>query len=264
MIRKLTIISLFAFQSFLFAHDLYLRGNPFRLDSPGKVSISMNLAEAFPGKEQSWRADKTTSFVINGPSGLRKIQDQSKVNPSAELSEEGSYVAGWSAAPSYIKIDAGHFNEYLDAEGHTNVIKLRKDRNQQNKEGTEKYTRYLKTMIQVGSKHTDEYKVPLGFKIEIVPQANPYSLKVGDSLEVEVLFDGKPLPDNLIMATFDTNSKEHDVYAHVIRTDEKGKAKINLTHPGVWMIRSNYMTELQNDPKADWESHWANLSFEVR
>ncbi|HSE42600.1 MAG TPA: DUF4198 domain-containing protein [Acidobacteriota bacterium] len=264
MIKKITLITIFAFQSFLFAHDLYLRGNPFRMDTPGKLKVSMNLAEAFPGREEPWRADKTSSFTINGPSGIRKIEDKPKLSPTVDLSEEGTYVVGWSATPSYINIDAAHFNEYLDAEGHTNVIKIRKERNQEDKGGTEKYSRYLKTMIQVGSKLTDQYKVPLGFKIEIVPQTNPYSLKVGESLDVEVLLDGKPLPDNAVMATYDTHSKEHDVYAQLIRTDEKGKAKINFTNSGVWMIRSNHMAELQNDPKAEWESHWANLSFQVR
>jgi hypothetical protein len=264
MIKRLAIILLLVFHSFLFAHDLYLRGNPFRLDNPGKVSISMNLADAFPGKELSWRRDKTTSFVINGPSGLNKIQDKSAGNPTVELSQEGTYIVGWSGSPSYIKIDPVIFNKYLNLEGYTKVIKLRQERGQDKKEGAEKYSRYLKSMIQVGVKHTGQFKVPLGFKIEIIPHNNPYSLKVGESLDVELLLDGKPLVDNSIMATFDTNSKEPEAYAQAIRTDGKGKAKINLTNTGVWMIRSNYMRELQNDPKAEWESYWANLSFDVR
>jgi hypothetical protein len=264
MFKKMIVFIIFAFQTFLYAHDLYLRGNPFRLNSPGTTKVSMNLAEAFPGKEQLWRADKTTSFIVSGPSSTRKLENKEKGNPSVDLSEEGTYVIGWSSSPSYITIDAAHFNEYLEAEGYMNVIKIRKETGQQNKEESEKYTRYLKTMIQVGTKHTDQYKTPLGFKIEIIPQSNPYSLKVGESLNVQVLLDGKPLPDNTLMATFDTNSKEHDVYAQVLHTDKDGNAKIQLTDPGVWLLRSNYMTELKNDPKAQWESHWANLSFDVR
>jgi uncharacterized GH25 family protein len=264
MIKRLTIVLLLVFHSFLFAHDLYLRGNPFHQDIPGKVSISMNLAEAFPGEELSWRGDKTTSFVVNGPSGMNKIQDQAGENPTVEFSQEGTYIVGWSGSPSYIKIKPAVFNKYLNLEGYTKVINLRKERGQENKEGAEKYSRNIKAMFQVGSKNTDQFKVPLGFKIEIIPHQNPYSLKVGESLDVELLLDGKPLADNAIMATFDTNSKEPEAYAQVIRTDAKGKAKIKLTNSGVWMIRSNYMTELQNDPKAEWESYWANLSFEVR
>lgn len=264
MIRILTAVVFLALQNPLLAHDLFLQGSPFHIDKPGMVSISMRLAEAFPGKEVPWRADRTISFLINTPSGVIKLQDKSNQNQAVELKEEGTYVAGWVAQPSYIKIDSSHFNEYLDKDGHLNVLKLRKERSQENKDGTEKYTRFLKTIFQVGSKNTDEYKKPFGFKIEIIPQKNPYSLKVGETLDVQVLFDGEPLPDVAVMATYDTHSREPDVYSQIIRTDDGGKAKINLNKPGVWLIRANYMTELKDDSKAEWQSFWSNLTFDIR
>lgn len=264
MIKILSIVVFLALQNPLTAHDLFLQSNPFRLDRPEAITLTMRLSEAFLGKEVTWKADKTVNFLLNTPSGLIKLDDKTNQNPTVKLKEEGTYVVGWAATPSYIKIDSSHFNEYLDKDGHSNVLKLRKERSQKNKEGTEKYTRFLKTILQVGSKNTDEYKKPFGFKIEIIPQKNPYILKVGETLDVQVLFDGEPLPDVAVMATYDTHSKEHDVYSQIIRTDDSGKSKIILDKPGVWLIRANYMTELKDDSKTEWESFWSNLTFEIR
>jgi Outer membrane efflux protein len=90
----LIVIVFLALQNPLLAHDLFLRSNPFHVDKPATVSLSMRLAEAFPGKEVTWKADKTVSFLINTPSGLFKLDDKSNKNPDVELREEGTYVSG--------------------------------------------------------------------------------------------------------------------------------------------------------------------------
>jgi uncharacterized GH25 family protein len=243
----------------IFAHDLYLQSKPFLLSQPGSVKLSMFLAESFPGEAQKWRAEKTVSFQLLGPSGPKDLDHREQTDPSISLPSEGTYVIGWSATPSYITIDAKHFEEYVRAEGYSNVL----DKKSPTVEGKEKYTRYLKTFLQVGNKTTVNYPQPLGHKIEILPTQNPYALKAGGVLTVQVLFEGKPLASTRVMGTFDTFSKEHDVYAETSQTDSNGRAQIKITKPGIWMICANHMIPAQNDPKADWESFWSNCSFQI-
>lgn len=247
----------------LFGHDLFLRPSMFRLKSPGETRLAMYLAEAFPGKEELWRAEKTVDLVVLGPGGKQNVKDVAKQNPTLNLQSEGTYVVGWSATPSYIAIKGADFEEYIKAEGYKEVMELRKKSDQTATEGKEKYVRYLKAIVQVGTKLTDDFQTPLGYKIEIVPSQNPNSLAVGSQLEAVLNFDGNPLSGVQVMATYDTFSKEHDVYAQTVVTDAHGVFRIRLDHPGVWMIRANRMIPLTQDPKADWQSFWANLSFEV-
>ncbi len=245
------------------AHDLFLNAHPFRLEKPGSLELAMNLAESFPGKEEVWRKDKTVQFWLIGPAGERKLQAEKGKNPTIQLSEEGTYVIGWNASPSYIEIDSEHFNEYIEVEGYRNVVEARKKEGKENAQGREKYVRFLKAFVQAGSKLTQHYAQVLGQKIEIVPQSNPYSLKRGSELIVKVVYDGKPLTGARVMSTYDTYSKEHDVYAHTTDTADDGTAKIPITQDGIWMIRVNTMLSLEGDPKADWQSYWANCSFQV-
>jgi uncharacterized GH25 family protein len=246
------------------AHDLYLGSTPFHLAKPGSVKLSMYLAEAFPGKIEKWRGEKTAHFQIVGPRGTIELDGKQESDPSLELSVEGTYLIAWSSTPSYITIDAKHFEEYVLQEGYKNVLEDRKRKGKSNAEGSEKYSRNLKTFVQVGTKPTDNFSKAVGTRIEIIPKRNPYTLKVGEEFSVQVLFNGKGIPDARVMATFDGFSLDHDVYGQTVQTNTNGIAKFRITKPGIWMVRANQMIPLTSDPKAEWESFWANCVFEVK
>jgi hypothetical protein len=48
------------------------------------------------------------------------------------------------------------------------------------------------------------------------------------------------------------------------RTDTTGRASIPMTMAGQWLVRAVHMLRVEGDPKADWESFWASLNFELR
>ena len=102
-----------------------------------------------------------------------------------------------------------------------------------------------------------------GQKIELIPLDNPYSIKAGSEISVRLLYDGQPLAGARVMGTYDTFSKEHDVYAHTVETNNEGIVRMPIDQPGLWMIRANHMIPLNGDPKADWQSYWTNISFYV-
>ena len=56
-------------------------------------------------------------------------------------------------------------------------------------EQSERYTRYIKTLIQSNPKPNDEiYKTTVGHNFEIVLLQNPYGLKQGSWIKAKVLF----------------------------------------------------------------------------
>ena len=68
-------------------------------------------------------------------------------------------------------------------------------------EQSERYSRYIKTLIQSNPKPNDEvYKTIVGHNFEIVLLQNPYELKRGDWIKAKVLFMGEPLKDKAITA----------------------------------------------------------------
>lgn len=263
-IKRMILLSFLVVAATASAHDVFLNAKPFVLNNPGSLTLSMYLAEAFPGEVIKWRGDKTVKFWMIGPGTNVELTAKKEANPVIEFKNIGTYVIGWNGTPSYIEVEPKLFNEYIEAEGYENVIQMRKEQGVQDKPGREKYIRFLKCFVQVGADKTDDFSKNFGQKIEMIPLVNPYSVKAGSNLAVRVVFDGKPLSGVRVMATYETYSKEHDVYAHTMETDTEGIARIPIDKPGLWMIRANRMLPLQGETKADWESYWANFSFYVK
>ncbi len=61
----------------------------------------------------------------------------------------------------------------------------------------ERYSKHVRAIFQVGDKLTDDYKLPLGYPVEIIPQQNPYALKAGQTLTVLCTRDGQPLAQSI-------------------------------------------------------------------
>lgn len=73
------------------------------------------------------------------------------------------------------------------------------------------------------------FATPLGLDLEIVPQADPATLKAGDSLTVQVLLKGKPLADAGLVADIFLG---HDTKAEKIKTDTDGRATVTVPARG--------------------------------
>jgi nickel transport protein len=102
----------------------------------------------------------------------------------------------------------------------------------------------------------ENFAKPTGMYLEIVPLQNPYSLKVGQSLPVLVLKEGKPLAG----AGFEGNQIEEGV----LKTDDYGIAHVPLHKKGQLIIAAKFYTQQVADPLADSITIQSSLAFEVR
>ena len=124
--------------------------------------------------------------------------------------------------------------------------------------GRERYSRSIKAIVQVGPKLDPVATQPTGQDIEIVPMVHPYSLTPGATLEVQVLFRGKPLAGRAITAANRLNS---NVSKKTVRTDAAGKAKFIIPRAGDWMLRLIHIEPATGG--VDFRSYWANLTFSL-
>jgi Domain of unknown function (DUF4198) len=237
---------------------MYLRPHIERSDK--QVSLAMVLQK----EEVVWFESMTAGLRMDGPTGEVNLTVPEKGDPIVEFELPGTYVIGWESEPISISIEPNIFKKYLAFEEYPAVAQVRKERNQENQPGQEIYTRFIKTFLQVGASLTNDFNRPFGYKIEIIPTQNPCGLHIDSDLDVLLLYDGKPLPNRKIMATYESYSDIPEDYAQVTRTDDNGIAKFRITHKGLWLIRANQIKPLENRPEAEWQSFWANFTFEVK
>ncbi len=181
--------------------------------------------------------------------------------------KEGTGLGGVAANPDHIALPAEMFAEYLRHEGMVDELA---EFNATNKLETirERYTKHAKGIFQVGKPLTDDYKAKLDYKAEIFVEQNPGAVKVGDDMSIQVLFEGKPLADQLVFVSHanyeaPANAGVPELSAYALRTDENGRASFKITEKDKWYIQMIHMQKIVDD-EADYESNWSTITFEIK
>ena len=96
------------------------------------------------------------------------------------------------------------FKSYLKGD---NIENIRID-DRTKTEQSERYTRYIKALVQSNPKSNDEiHKTVVGHNFEIVLLQNPYELNQGDWIKAKVLFRGEPLTEKAMNLPFFSTQK---------------------------------------------------------
>ena len=179
--------------------------------------------------------------------------------------EIGTYAIGVSTNTRVIAFSPNEFAAYLEAEKL--VDNLAEFTSQSRSETIrERYTKYSKAIMQTGEQRSDAYRDRFGHSLEIIPEQNPYDLRFGSDFAFQVLLNGAPVPDQVIRAGSE-NFHGHDASGehlkfHTLRTDANGRANVLISQKGVWYISLIHLQAI-DDEAADYESHWATLTFNI-
>ncbi len=264
-ITPFVIISVLAMP--VFAHDLFLKLDSFFVKLNQKISISV-MNGTFQESEGAVTFARLTDLSVVSPSGSvsHPVEtDLTKNETTAFLNfvpkEVGNYVVGISTTWRENALKAQEFNEYLPAEGIPDILEKRKRDGELEKDARYRYSKYVKTIFQAGNKATDSYKTVLGYAVEMVPQQNPYMLKKGSSLDILCLKDGKPLAGQIVTTGYETAGRMLGETS--ARTDKDGMLKVKLSGSGKWYAKFINMVKI-DDPKLNYESKWATLTFEIK
>lgn len=159
-------------------------------------------------------------------------------------------------------------DEFLQYLGHEEFRTEKfKDQMGSRSDQTEAYDRSLKTLVRVGNATgSDLYKRVLGQNIEILLLQNPYRFDLGDTMDVQVIFDGQPLGDVLVKA-YNSDGKG-PVTKSKVHTDAQGIASFQIDRKGFWLIRLVHLLPCSKRFNVDchdahWESHWSSYSFKL-
>jgi hypothetical protein len=174
--------------------------------------------------------------------------------------EAGTWVAGVSTRPRNIEMTAAAFNDYLEHDGVVDMLEWRKQNNKLAEDAIEKYAKHVKTIFQVGDQLTADWQTQLEYPLEFIPLSNPSDLHPGHDIQVELLWQGQPLADQLVYVGSPKAEDHHNITQ--LRTDAEGILTFNITQKGIWYLRTIHLT-LSEEAGLTHESNWATLSFEI-
>lgn len=269
------------------SHDMYLKLDTHFL-SPGSQAVLKLFNGTFERSDNVITRDRMADVSMVGQ-GRRDAIDTAKWSDDGketyltfETKDPGTWMVGVSTFPRNIELTAEEFNEYLEHDGVLDMLEWRKDNNAMEEAAVERYAKHVKTIFQVGNKLSSDWKTTLGYPLEFVPLENPFGTHSGHDLKFELLWQGNPLPNQLVYVGIENLEKTHDDgHAHdhghshdhdnsdhrhhdaqQMRTDADGVLTLPLTQAGTWYLRTIYLTHSESSELTH-ESNWATLTFAI-
>lgn len=149
------------------------------------------------------------------------------------------------------------YQAYLSSFGLDDVVKYRSERKIQDAHVQVRTSAHYKTIIQVGGGVEPTPTHSCAQPLELIPLAHPFNVEPSETLEVQLLFMGKPLAGRSIFAESHSTDRRTK---QIQRTDERGIAKITLDNRGKWILGTVHVIPAE---KADgeWREYRASLTF---
>ena len=262
--KKLLVASLLCTASLAQAHDLWVTA-PATLSPSETLKADLSYSHDFPYPDEI-PADRLHIFEplhITSPDGTKKDLVQQGKNyqyVSESQLAKGRYVLTANYRPTF-------WSEFSDdkwAQGD-----LTKN---PTAVACQQAQMFGKSIVVVdGGENLEAISHPIGQELEIVPLANPNSAKVGKLFPVRVLFQGKPLADEIVTATADTIALMDEEATHDHRepqifsgkTDKEGKVNIIPLVEGFWKVKVKHKTPFANQKQCHENSLSATLAMQI-
>jgi len=293
--KSLSVVAgllLIAFSSSVQAHSVWINSFESHAHQPPHTMVSLGWGHALPMDD-----------ILTSPNGRIAIErfelldpalkKTDLIKPEFKLSEPDLstdnfdlFAADLAVQKVALKKDSAKgvyqfsavskptfYTQYIDKKGKTRLQLKPKNEVKDIKKVlmAVKYQAFAKSYLTVGAWSNPK---PLGHGLEIIPRTDLSDLHVGDLIEVDVLFCGKPLnatAKSIEYITAHSNSFGQSdgfkLYCHIA----EGKAQFRVQSAGQWMISVNHKDDVTEDGplkdlygKADQVYHGASLTFNVK
>jgi len=238
-----------------YAHDTWVVMQSYtpKVSEPAVLKVANAHLFAIPGEEFHTR-DKVDKVFFMGPDAgeLPAVpQGNTGYQSNAPLKAQGTYMAVALPVNGFFSKTTEGYQRGKSKKDIKDVIECRFSE------------KYAKSLFTVGTPGGNAFSKVLGHTMEIVPMADPATLKEGDELSVKVLFEGKPA-STYVYGTYAGFSKEANTFGYTTHTDKEGVAKIRLIKSGTWLLVVKQEMPYPDKAECDKKSCAATLTFHVR
>lgn len=249
------------------AHEFWLQPAQFRWQAAQSMPLSLLTGHGTQSERSLISSRRILRLEAIAPGGeVNELLSKLHLGDTAgdahlEFERAGVYVIAL-ATDNQARSDlpANRFNDYLRAEGLTPALMERERTGRTHAEGSERYSRQAKSIVQVGGPTQDQTHVtrPRGLRLEIVPEISPYATPKPAQLPVRVMFEGRTLAGALVKMS-DLTHDSHAVSSHV--TDAEGRAVFDLPSHGRWLLHVTWTQPLPSIDEADFDTVFSSLTF---
>jgi uncharacterized GH25 family protein len=250
------------------AHDFWLQPGEYWVSPDALTAMTLQVGHGPFRQRSPIPARRIVQFqAIDSNGAAVDLREQLRLGEPEEdgdfrLKKAGTYVLVLQTddrAQSHLPFI--RFNDYLNVEGLTPALEQRARLHRMDADGSERYSRCAKSIVQVGPPGTGSQgrvSQVFGLPLEIVPDANPYGMPQAANLPVHIIYAGRPLAGALVKLT---NLENDAAPFEVHLTDQDGRTSFTMPNSGTWLLNVIWTKVLPSSDEADFETVFSSLSF---
>jgi hypothetical protein len=195
----------------------------------------------FPVSENAIKPERVEYVRVIGPQGnavnpqFRKLGN-SLATDIALPSTPTTYVVVMSVKGHFLSMAPDEFEAYLKEEGLDALVAERARRGETVKPSRERFWRQAKVLISTGKGAVGHLTKPTGLIAELIPNSDLTQLRLGENVNVRLLYQGQPVNNAQIALTSSSTAKQSRVQLR--RTDSEGRAHFKLIGSGPYLLAS--------------------------
>ena len=243
------------------AHEFWIDPVQYTPKVGASVPIVFRIGINFQGDTYPFVRSLSRRFTLTDRLGERTIKTLDGDDPAAEIkfASSGLAVLVHERAPEQVVFATFEkFQENLTIEGLEPIIDKHQSTGRPMANIRELYSRCAKSLISVGNGAGADKLI--GMPLELVSEKNPYLLAGATELPVRLYAQGKPI-SGILVKTF---NRDDPMSPRLTRTDAEGRAIVDVSRAGEYLVSAVQMLEPRPGDDADWVSYWASLSFAKR
>lgn len=246
------------------AHDFWLQPAQFQVAVGAPLSATFQVGHG--SLRERWNNNDRINMLGDFFAGrrddrLRDLRSGGDADLITRLAPPGLHILGMQSKYASSELPAIRFNDYAKVEGLTLILKARQRMGKSGTPGRERYSRRAKSLIEVGmQKQSNQSSAtrPIGLKLEIVPDRNPYALDASRILPVHVLYDGRRLAGATVKLT---NLANDEKPVAIAITDQTGRARFRVPASGNWLLNVVWSEPVTDDKQVDFDTTFSSLTF---
>lgn len=243
------------------AQDYVLLPENFFLHKGDKLNLHIITANQFIKQDEvDYETVKPSKFILHAGSKKTDLTTVAKDTAipivSYPLDNDGLNQIELIRKPVIDEIERDDFLKILDDGGMTKEAE--KARNGSKDSFREKYTWFMKSLIQVDKHNDNNFDKPLNDEYEIILKDNPYKGNYGDDIIAVVKFKGKPMVN--VAVTLAVKTATGNIFVQKFATDKEGQIYFKLSREGIYLLRTLHMEPIK-DKNADFETWLASYTF---
>jgi len=252
------------------AHEYWLAPSTYQAGPGDSVRVSAFVGTGFRGELKTYQPSRAVRLAMRGPSDVDLRAAGNDGDPAfgrVTAPDEGGLMIGYESNFFPIGFSAVEFDHYLALEGLDGPLAERKSKPSLDPV-RERYARCSKTWVAGSNPDARRVFGSLGLTFEIVPLSDPSR---PGPLQLRLMYRNSPLSGALVRAwrrplakgLVPENAATRDSVgaATEARSGPGGIVVLNLEGEGEWLVNAVHMVRCPQPRAADWESHWASLTF---